>query len=345
MTRAVLADGEQIAFLEAVKSALGVRWDELAELCGVDRRTLFNWRQEQHLIPYATLLSLTALSHVPVPSIQQLILEENWHSRAGVAGAVVSQQTHGNPGTPEGRRLGGLLSGLHRREHLEISQRPTTAKHVDRPEPSPQLAELIGVLLGDGHLSEYSATVYLSRQHEREYAEFVAGLFQEVFGLEPTTRIDFLKSTCAVQVNSVRLVAVLQELGLRIGNKVEHQIGVPVWVLESDERVQACVRGLMDTDGGPYLHSYQSGGRTYSYVKLNFSNHSRPLLEDMQAMLFRLGFSPASDGETKVVLNRQADVTRYYAEIGTHNPHQAERMRQLVRQSRGDDDTGDEAVS
>jgi hypothetical protein len=64
MNRAVLGKGEQTRFLGTVRQTLGIGWDELSELCDVDRRTLFNWRQEQHHIPHETLLQLSSSSGV-----------------------------------------------------------------------------------------------------------------------------------------------------------------------------------------------------------------------------------------------------------------------------------------
>jgi len=97
MNRAVLSEGEQKKFLEEVRQSLGIGWDELAALCDVDRRTLFNWRQEQYHIPHETLLHLSSLSGLPLPTIEEIIEEENWQSRAGKLGAKASHEKYGNP--------------------------------------------------------------------------------------------------------------------------------------------------------------------------------------------------------------------------------------------------------
>ena len=337
MNRAILEPGEQSAFLESARTALSLTWAELAEVCGVSRKAVLDWRQESSHIRLDALTRLAELSGLTLPPIREILAEDDWHSRAGKLGAQKSWQTYGNPGTPEGRSRGGQVAGQRRRENPELYSGVTTVKEIREPELSPQLAELVGIILGDGNLNEHFVSVTLNLWHERDYAEFVARLFRELFAVEITPRAEIIKATHTVQVSSVRLVEFLTRLGLRIGSKVKQQVGVPAWVLDKEEFMRTCVRGLMDTDGGPYPHIYAVGGKTYRYVKLNFSNHSRPLLDDMKAMLIRLGFTPGGDGHTKVALNQQAEVLRYYAEIGTHNTYHLERFRRLGRECWGKD--------
>jgi len=154
------------------------------------------------------------------------------------------------------------------------------------------------------------ATVSLNLWPEGEYAKFVLSLIESLFNISVTLHAETLKSTYTIRISSVNVVKFLNEIGLVIGNKVEQQVSVPAWIFEDDETMRACVRGLMDTDGSVYLHRYKSGGINYGYVKLCFSNHSPLLLNDMKTMLSALGFSPVSDDETKVTLNRQEDVLR-----------------------------------
>ena len=337
MKRAVLETGEQNAFLEAARQALGMTWAQMAALCGVDRKTLFDWRQENSHIRNDALLRLASLSGVLLPSIREIIVEDDWHSRAGRRGAQTSLERYGNPATVEGRSKGGLVTQQRRQENPEAYPWATTAKWIREPELSPRLAELVGIILGDGNLNQYYVSITLHLWHERDYASFVARLFRELFEVEVRPRAEVVKTTCTVQVSSVNLVEYLIRLGLRPGNKTEQQVGVPAWVLDDDGLMRACVRGLMDTDGGPYPHVYEIGGRTYRYVKLNFSNYSRPLLDDVTAMLARLDFTPTGDGQTKMVLNRQEEVLRYYVEVGTHNVYHLDRFRQMGREFWGQD--------
>src|SRR3989338_11183551 len=46
---------------------------------------------------------------------------------------------------------------------------------------SEEIAELFGILLGDGSVTKYFTKVYLNLSVEREYGAFVKGLFQRAF--------------------------------------------------------------------------------------------------------------------------------------------------------------------
>lgn len=85
------------------------------------------------------------------------------------------------------------------------------------------------------------------------------------------------------------------------------------------EYQKVCLRGLMDTDGGLYLHSYKSNGRTYTYLKLGFTNCSKPLLLFVFNVLKKLNYKPCLSGNN-LSIGSESEVKKYFAEIGTTNP-------------------------
>jgi hypothetical protein len=130
MSRAILARGDQVAFLQNVRQSLEFTWSQIANLCGVNRRTMFNWRLEYSSLPYDTLLYLATLSGIPVPAIEAILDEDDWHSRAGRLGANVSLTKYGNPGTAAGRRAGGLAGWQKRCDNPRYQARFTN--HLKR---------------------------------------------------------------------------------------------------------------------------------------------------------------------------------------------------------------------
>jgi intein/homing endonuclease len=137
-------------------------------------------------------------------------------------------------------------------------------------------------------------------------------------------------------VSSVQLVAFLQEIGLVQGNKVQLQCGIPNWIFEKPEYMQACVRGMMDTDGCVYHHAYKVNGKEYRYVKMTYAGRSWPLLEGLQEMLRRLGFKPGAVRKPGYLsISSDKEVRRYYEEaVGTHNPYHWRRYQEAIEQTR-----------
>lgn len=285
-------------------------------------------------------MALHELSGVPLPTVIEVISEEEYRRRAGRKGAKARYELYGNPGTLEGRRKGGRrgLRELRRRarENPELYPHFRDKKEILLPEKSPRLAELVGILLGDGGITDLQVTV-TSHLKETEYSRFVSGIFTGLFGVEAPIRARESIGVHVITVSSVALVEFLLNLGLEKGNKMEQQVGVLEWIFSDEEYMRACIRGLMDTDGGVYPHSYKVGGKMYHYVKMNFTNHSVPLLDGMERMLAELGFTAKNDRRRHVSLYKQAQVRQYFAEIGTSNPHHLQRFLRLAKKFWGED--------
>jgi len=116
--------------------------------------------------------------------------------------------------------------------------------------------------------------------------------------------------------------------GLKPGNKVKNQVGIPGWIDKNIEYSKACLRGLIDTDGSFYQHRYGSGAKKYNYLKLCFSNCSKPLLNSVLMILRRLKLKAYLHGNN-VSLYSVADVKRYFEEIGTNNPKHQNKFKQF----------------
>jgi intein/homing endonuclease len=120
-------------------------------------------------------------------------------------------------------------------------------------------------------------------------------------------------------LNSSNLVNFLISRGLKVGNKVKNQVGVPRWISKNPQYEAACLRGLIDTDGGLYYHKYSVRGKAYTYLKLGFGNRSKPLLRFVFKVLRRLGYRVSLNGDN-VSISSGSEVKRYFAEIGSSNP-------------------------
>lgn len=104
-------------------------------------------------------------------------------------------------------------------------------------------------------------------------------------------------------------------LGLDYGNRVRKQTPIPKWIFLNDNFMKSCLRGLMDTDGTCYfLKPHWPNLRQMSFK----SNNAR-LLRDARRMFLHLGFTPSKIFGNRIVLTRQAEIIRYFKEVGTSN--------------------------
>ncbi|TFG02306.1 MAG: hypothetical protein EU540_01765, partial [Promethearchaeota archaeon] len=114
-------------------------------------------------------------------------------------------------------------------------------------EESNNLAEFIGILLGDGHLSENGSDIYISFNgiEEANYVEYVKKLIKNLFN-EVTIREKWERDSPNSSGNEKGLNLIITSIslheafvmkGLIPGNKVQNQIKVPKWIFKKKEYI------------------------------------------------------------------------------------------------------------
>jgi intein/homing endonuclease len=230
-------------------------------------------------------------------------------------------ELYGNPGTTEGRRIGGskTISFFHNNPSLAREVGFIVRKEIRYPVKSEDLAELFGIMLGDGGLpSSHQFTISFNNKTDKEYSVYLRNLLRKLFAVDCHIHYPKNSNGADIIVSSSNLVDFLLRQGLVAGNKIRNQVDIPGWVNEAIAYQKACLRGLIDTDGSFYCHRYTSNGKEYSYLKLCFTNCSRPLLKSVQKILKKLNFKAYLRGN-HVSIYSASEIRRYFEEIGTHN--------------------------
>lgn len=190
-------------------------------------------------------------------------------------------------------------------------------------EYSEDLAEFVGILLGDGHLTPTQVTVTLGTKDR--YAPEVAQLMERIFHIVP--RIIVRKEgEHVVYFGSTVVVRWLLAMGLCF-NKVCAQVDVPRWIFTDSVFMRSALRGLFDTDGSVYRLAYG--------VQISFCNHSRPLLNSVHQMLATLGFHPSAISGANLYLTRRADLGIFFQTVGFRNRKHQERFKQFTYERYG----------
>lgn len=295
---------------------------ELASLLGIVPRSYRDWRRGKFAIPFHAAEIIEKRFHINLPILKQIALARWKRSKflASSRGGIEAVKKYGGPGTPEGRSKGGKRGMQVLRERGLV---PLAKPFFAPQEYSSELAEFIGILLGDGHIGREQWSIALNASKDQDYAMYVKNLITSLFHFTPamSTRNDY--HVIVLGGSGIRSIQYFVNLGLKIGNKVKQQVGVPVWIRHSTPFRVACLRGLVDTDGGIFKHKYKVNGKQYVYTKLCFSNRSLPLLHFVYRALQSIGLTPKLIDEVenkKVWLYNQTEVLRYLDLIGTHNP-------------------------
>lgn len=312
--------GKQREFLLKVQGKSGWNVDELAMVAGVVPRSFRGWKREKLCMTVAAARDFSFRFKVPLPETIH-VLQNRWEkhrSQTGKKGGFARLEKYGSPGTQEGRRKGGLMA-------IRILQKKgifPPSKSYNLPRLNDKFAEYIGILLGDGGITKGQVTVTLNREKDYQYSKFVVNLSEELFKEKPRIFLPKDEKTIRIYYNGVKLVRLLIKQGLKVGSKVKQQVDVPDWIKQSLRLRVACLKGLMDTDGGIFTHRYKVNGKQYIYKKICFTNRSLPLLFFVNETLAELGFTPKMITKVenkKVWLYNAKEVGSYLKKVGSHN--------------------------
>ena len=320
--------GIQRAFILKAKKLLGLTGIELAKKLNINPRTLSDWTREKITISQISAQIISKLANIKIPENHHIIDWRTHFQKAGKIGGKNKFLKYGN------------ISGneKYRKEKWEewwkaIGQYKKPAKgfvtltKIKIPRKSKLLAEFIGILLGDGNISAYHISIALSSE-EKDYIRYVNSVIQKLFGVFPKIFKHKSANAVSIIVNRKLLVDFCQKFGFEMGNKITHQVDMPEWIKTNDMFSKECIRGLVDTDGCFFTHSYIVRGKKYSYLKIAFTNVSRPLLLSVAKTLINSGFNVRiSKNQRDVRIDDTHFVTKYINEIGSHNEKHLQKIR------------------
>lgn len=260
-----------------------------------------------------------------------MVNKQAWIKKSRLGG-LRCIQLHGNPGTREGRRKGGKRSIELFHQNPDFARKAgfIIRKEIKYPLRCAELAELIGIILGDGGMSgNHQLTISFNSKTDKEYSVFLGKILRDLFSIDYHIHTRKDCNGADIVVSSSNLIEFLLKQGLAAGNKVENQVDIPSWIYEKIEYQKACLRGLVDTDGSFYRHRYNSNGKNYKYLKLCFTNCSKPLLNFVMRILKKLNFKAYLQGDHVSIYSRTG-IQKYFKDIGSHNPKHINKISKFL---------------
>ncbi|MBI4450306.1 hypothetical protein HY634_04555 [Candidatus Uhrbacteria bacterium] len=303
-------------FFPAVVKAAG-NWRAAARRCRVHQRTFRDWARGIYRPPLRIVQRLSIAYRVRLPSNLVVIDDTDSKRAAARLGALARIARYGNPGTPDGRRRGGMRAMMRMR--ASGNTRFLQRKPIIRPRRAPALAEFIGVMLGDGGTTRFQITIATNSVTDVAYAKYLSVQCERLFGIRATVK-NHEKHTTTITASSAALVEYLRSLGVPLGDKIRQRVDIPTWILRNPAYLRACIRGLMDTDGCTYLDTHRYRNRVYRHMCIGFTSASPPLLRSVLRAFRGWNLHPTQNSRKHMLLRREVEVVRYFAEIGTSNP-------------------------
>ena len=199
--------------------------------------------------------------------------------------------------------------------------------------PSVELAELAGIILGDGNIWIKKGGYYYVRicgdsKNDKDYIiNYVAPLFESLFAIKPRIAYHNKNREIFLVKGNKEIVFTLKKFGLKEGNKKLNNVGIPSWIFKSNDFLKACIRGLIDTDGSVCPIT----GRNYPYIW--FSSNIPKLRQDFKKAMKLLGFKLSKWNIKKTsqetYIGQKALIEKFFKDIGFSNPKHLKRFQKF----------------
>ncbi len=328
--RVIFPPGEQHKFLLKAFEKAKCSWSNVIKKIGANKRTFSDWRSEKYSMPLTIAKQIADNFDIPFPSNLEFKNRYWYVGLGGSAGAKAVIKKYGRVcGDPEHRKK--KWREWWEREGKYRSDLITAPKSFLKPKYSKELAEFVGIIMGDGGITKNQVTVSLNSRDDKEYAYFIKELIARLFNVPVSITYPKDQLSLRLLVSRVGLVNFCRDrLGLKVGNKLKQNLDVPEWVKKKKSFKLFYMRGLMDTDGCIFNECHKIGNKKYCYPKMSFVSASQYLLSSVHTILKELGFAAVIRGNRSVQLERRQDVINYFRSIGTNNLKHKKRFETFI---------------
>ncbi len=165
------------------------------------------------------------------------------------------------------------------------------------------LAELIGVILGDGNIYKHPRTEELrisSNSEDKEFIKRYEGLVDKTF--KKRSKLNKVKDKKCIYIR-IYQKDISKRLDIPAGARKNLDIKIPKWIFKNREYLKRYLRGLYEAEGSFCVHK-----PTYTY-KFLFRNKNKSLLENIFLALKILGFHPHKS-KYQIQISRKEEVYR-----------------------------------
>lgn len=200
--------------------------------------------------------------------------------------------------------------------------RKSHRKKVMIPSLSSSLAELMGVIFGDGGINNnWQLAISLNSISDIKYGKYVKDLICMLFLAKPTLKKRKGHNTLLILLSSTTIVDFLVENGAMRGNKLKQRASFPSWIRENDTYSKLFIRGLIDTDGCLYTHNHWIKGRNYVNIGLCFTNYCPEFVQEVHEALKKFGIkSYVKDKGRRIYVYSYKEIEKYLSIVGSSNP-------------------------
>lgn len=291
---------------------------KLSSILSINYSSLKQYARGDRLTPLNIANKISLLNNINFNSLKVKFYNKNWGaSLGGKKGIKILLEKY-----PEKVLMGRRKAGY--KNYIKNFGKRSELKKIKIPKMSEQLAEFIGIYLGDGTLTKYFIRIFGDYRYDKKYFDYITYLVKSLFGLE--SKISKYKNTIILTVLSQKLCYFLRNtFFLSYGNKIKNQTTIPKCILNNERLLKACIRGLVDTDG--------CIGRSGDNFKLVFTSYNKSLQNQINKINNKFKFFNRLYGNNFETCSFNK-VKHYMAEVGSSNLKHIVRYNEKLKEGK-----------
>lgn len=190
---------------------------------------------------------------------------------------------------------------------------------------SSDLAELIGILIGDGEIHK-DGEIRISFDPKKEKNYHKRRLFPLLNNVLGIGKNFYYESEKRISFGNKGFMKYLQNYcNLFPGSKAENEWRIPYWCYNNDKYIASCIRGLFDTDG-----CCQVNGKR---IRISFGRFSRSnadlvksIMKGLRILKIENKLVTARDGRYSIRIHSNPNVLIFFNSVGSSNPKHISRF-------------------
>lgn len=201
------------------------------------------------------------------------------------------------------------------------------------PKKNKKLAELFGIILGDGNINfykkgkkigVYQVNIAGDRNLDKDYHSiYIISLLKDLFGVKVKEKLSPRNNARYLIISSRQLVDFLISQGLKSGHKIKNKANIPLWIKKNPVYLSACIRGLFDTDGCVYeLLPHWPG-----LYQISLTCNNPILINDVRNGLLSLGIKCSNVSKNKIYVTKKTELRKFLKEIGFRNSRHLNKIK------------------
>lgn len=333
--RAVFPKGKQKDFLKKMQVRLGLTSEKFANFAGIKVRSMSDWKREKFSMSLPALKKMCQRAKITLPKNIKIKNPFWYTSNGSFAGGIAVYKKYGCIGGDSKYRKKKWYEWWEKKGKFRKHPFINVCLPINIPKRSSELAEFVGIILGDGCISQRQISITLHKSDDWDFSMYVRNLMKQLFLVSPSLYERKRENVINIVISRSELVKFFHEMGLPTGSKVKHQTDIPLWIKKSDQFTKFCLKGLFDTDGCFYIDKHLYKGKAYYNSGMNFTNRSLPILSFFKESLKKFRFHPTQKTKFSVFLRKEEEIVKYFETIGTANKKHYKKFQEYFKNKYG----------